>query len=172
MERVAVLGNAGVGKSMLSRGLAAKLGLPYVELDAILWRPGWQLAPAGAYQSEHSRILAQERWLMDGLGAPESIPPRLARATAVVLLDLPLWIHFWRAAERQMGWAAGQLSHPPAGIPEAPPLRAMFETMGYVDRELMPEIRSLVAEEELRGKRIFRLTSLEEVEGFLSRPDL
>lgn len=130
------------------------------------------MAPPAAYQAEHSRLIAQERWLLDGLGRPDSIPSRLARATDIVLIDLPLWMHFWLAAERQILWAAGQLPNPPAGISEAPPLHGLFKTTWENDRDLMPEIRALVADEERRGKRIFRLTSLEERDGFLSRPDL
>lgn len=172
MKRVVVIGNSGGGKSALSRPLAAKLQLPYLDLDSILWLPGWQLVPAETYQSEHSRWIAQERWLLDGLGMRDSIPSRLARATGIVLVDLPLWMHFWLAAERQIRWAAGQSSHPPAGISEAPPTRGLFQTIWEVDRDWMPEIRSLVEHEERRGKRVFRLTSLDDLDGFLSRPDL
>jgi hypothetical protein len=172
MERVVVIGNSGGGKSVLARQLAAKLALPYVEIDSLLWLPGWQLVPAPTFQSRHSQLIAQERWLLDGLGAHDSIPERLARATAVVLVDMPLWVHFWFAADRQARWAAGQLQHPPASIPDAPPTRALFKTIWDVDREWMPQIRSLAAYEERRGKRVFRVNSIEELDGFFSRTDL
>ncbi len=172
MERVVVIGNSGGGKSQLARPLAAKLGLPYLDLDSILWLPGWRLASAAAYQSEHARWITQERWLFDGLGRPDSISSRLARATDIILIDMPLWMHFWLAAERQMLWATEQLSNPPAGIAQAPPLHGLFKTIWENDRNLMPEIRALAAEEERRGKRVFRLTSLEERDGFLIRLDL
>jgi adenylate kinase family enzyme len=172
MERVVVIGNSGGGKSVLARRLAAKFALPYTEIDSVLWLPGWQLAPAATYRAEHSQLIAQERWLLDGLGMRDSIPSRLARATEVVLIDMPLWIHFWLAADRQVRWAAGELEHPPAAISDAPPTRALFKTMWDVDREWMPHIRSLLTREEQRGKRIFRVNSLEELDGFLSRADL
>src|SRR6185436_5985377 len=172
MERVVVIGNSGGGKSVLSRQLAAKLGLPYTDVDTILWLPGWQLVPAETYETEHSRLIAEERWLLDGLGLRESIPARLARATGIVLIDMPLWMHYWLAAERQIRWAAGQLAHPPAGIAEAPPIHGLFKTIWENDRDLMPEVRVLVEHEESRGKRSFRLTSVEDLDGFLSRPDL
>jgi adenylate kinase family enzyme len=41
MERIAVIGNAGGGKSTLARALASRRRLPYVEIDALLWRGGW-----------------------------------------------------------------------------------------------------------------------------------
>ncbi|MES1240660.1 MAG: adenylate kinase [Acidobacteriota bacterium] len=169
MLRMVVLGNSGGGKSGLARRLAPSLGLPCFDLDAILWRPAWQLAPAEVYQAEHSRLIAEEGWLLDGLGLPDSIPSRLARATDVVLIDLPLWMHFWLAAERQVEWAAGRLEHPPGGFSEAPPLHGLFKTIWENDRDLMPALRSLVAAEEGRGKRVFRLTTIEERDAFTAR---
>ena len=51
MERIAVIGNAGGGKSTLARALATRRGLPYVEIDALLWRDGWQPAPEDEYEA-------------------------------------------------------------------------------------------------------------------------
>lgn len=166
MERVVVIGNAGGGKSALSLRLAETQRLPYTDVDSILWLPGWQLAPVETYQAEHSRRIAEERWLLDGLGRRESIPSRLARATDIILIDMPLWMHFWLAAERQIRWAAGPIPHPPGGLSEAPPTRALFESIWEVDRDWMPELRSLVEGEKRRGKRVFRLTSVEDLDGF------
>lgn len=45
MSRIVVIGNSGGGKSALARPLAARRGVPYVEIDKFLWRPGWQWAP-------------------------------------------------------------------------------------------------------------------------------
>jgi hypothetical protein len=172
MRRAVVIGNSGGGKSTLARQLAPRLGLPYVDLDAILWQPGWQLTPAATYQAEHDRLIAQEEWLLDGLGLPESIPPRLERATDIVLIDMPLWMHFWLAAERQVQLATGRIEQTPGGFSEAPPLHGLFKTIWENDQNLMPEIRSLVAMEEQRGKRVFRLGSVEELKAFPDRPDL
>jgi hypothetical protein len=38
-------------------------------------------------------------------------------------------MHFWLAAERQIAWSAGELEHPPAGIREMPPTKALFENI-------------------------------------------
>ena len=115
MQRVAVIGNSGGGKSTLSRQLAARFELPCTDLDCLLWLPGWQLASEEVYRAEH---------------------------------------------------AAGRLPHPPAGIAEAPPIHGLFKAIWEND-QAMPEIRALVEREEGRGKRIFRLTSVEDLDGFL-----
>ena len=56
MERVVVIGNSGGGKSVLARQLAAKLNLPCIEVDSILWKPGWHLVPTATYDAEHARL--------------------------------------------------------------------------------------------------------------------
>lgn len=157
MERIAVIGNAGGGKSTLARALAARHGLPYVEVDALLWRDGWQAAPVDEYEAEHARLIAQPRWIIDGLGRLDSIAARLAQASAIVLVDLPLWMHFWLAAERQIAWAKGEIVHPPAGAKQMPPTEDLFRTIFEVDRDWMPEVRRLVAAAETSGTRVVRI---------------
>jgi adenylate kinase family enzyme len=104
VARIVVIGNAAGGKSTLARQLARRRALALIELDRLLWQPGWQLAPEPDYARRHAGIIAQDQWVIDGLGRQDSIASRLARATEIVLIDLPLWMHFWLAAERQQAW--------------------------------------------------------------------
>ncbi len=160
MQRIAVIGNAGGGKSTLARRLATRRALPYVEIDAVLWRPGWQLAPTDLYEAEHDRLIAQDGWVIDGLGRMDSLDPRLRRATEIILIDLPLWMHFWLAAERQIAWTKGDIAHPPAGASEMPPTEDLFRTIFEVDRDCMPEVRRLVDAVEAAGARVQRIQDI------------
>jgi adenylate kinase family enzyme len=166
MKRTAIIGNSGGGKSTLARKLASTWKCDHVEIDGLLWQSGWQLAPVEIYNAEHARLIATENWIIDGLGRLDSIPGRLARATDIVLIDMPLWMHFWLAAERQIRWSTGAIEHPPAGLTEMPTTEALFRTIWEVDQNWMPEIRRLVALEEQCGKRIFRLGSVTDLNGF------
>jgi adenylate kinase family enzyme len=166
--RIVVIGNSGGGKSVLARRIAGALGLPWIEVDTLLWLPGWKLVPAEAYDREHARLTAQDRWVIEGLGARDSVPPlRVQCATHIVLIDMPLWMHFWLAAERHIDWVSGRLEHPPAGSNEPAPLKGLFQTIAEVDRDWMPEIRRLADDEEKRGKQVFRLATLEELNSFV-----
>jgi adenylate kinase family enzyme len=166
MQRVVVIGNSGGGKSVLARRIAARFELPHFEIDRIMWRPGWQLVPEPTYRAKHARIIAGDRWVIDGLGRQDSIAGRLARATDIVLIDLPLWVHFWLAAERQVAWAAGGSRNPPAGIEEMPPTRSLFQTIWEVDRNWLPELRRHAAAAAADGKNVVNLTSLDALDRF------
>ena len=161
-----MIGNAAGGKSTLARHLARRHTLPVIEVDRLLWLPGWQLAPEADYARRHAEIVAQERWVIDGLGRQDSIAERLARSTEIVLIDMPIWMHFWLCAERQFQWAQGKLEHPVAGIAEMPTTRSMFESLWETDQEMVPEIRRLTDAAERAGKPVTRLASVEELDAF------
>lgn len=98
--RIADLGNAGSGKSTLAAKLSAELDLPLCEIDTLLWREGWTLAPIADYTKEHDVIISSDRWIVDGLGMQDSIAPRVERATHIVLCDFPIWQNYWLLSER------------------------------------------------------------------------
>jgi adenylate kinase family enzyme len=166
VARIVVIGNAAGGKSTLARRLARRRELPLVEVDRLLWQPGWQLTPEADYARGHAEIIAQDKWVIDGLGRQDSIAERIARSTEIILIDMPLWMHFWLAAERQIAWTQGRLDDRPAGAAEMPPTRELFRTMSEVDQTWLPDIRSMCAEAELEGKAVTRLGSVDEIDAF------
>lgn len=90
MRRVSVVGNSGSGKTRLARRLAAQLGVPHVELDAIHHRPGWEPIDPAAFLSEVEAIAETDGWVVDGNYGPVVVNgPVWQRADTVVWLDLP-----------------------------------------------------------------------------------
>ena len=83
--------------------------------------------------------------MIDGLGQKASIPERIDRATEIILVDMPIWMHFWLAAERQIAWATGTLDHSPGGIAQMASTEHLFRTIWEVDRTWMPNLRALCA---------------------------
>jgi adenylate kinase family enzyme len=168
MQRVVVIGNSGGGKSTLARRLAARLGLVHHEVDGLLWQPGWVPTPADTYEAEHARLIGGSGWVIDGLGRRDSIAARLERATDIVLIDMPLWMHFWLAAERQIAWPALRPEERPAGLLQAPPTEALFRTIWVVDRDWMPGIRAAVTSAEQRGASVSRIASVSGIDAFMA----
>jgi hypothetical protein len=123
--------------------LARQRRLRHVEIDELLWQVGWKLSPADVYLKQHADLIAGDSWVIDGLGQQASIPDRLSRATEIMLVDTPPWMHFWLAAERQIAWVNGKLEHTPGGISTIPPMQALFRTMWEVEQTWMPEVRAL-----------------------------
>lgn len=73
MKKVAVFGNAGGGKSTLSRRLANITGLPLYPLDTIKYQPGGAEVSDEDYQRIHQQILASDQWIIDGFDSMETL---------------------------------------------------------------------------------------------------
>jgi adenylate kinase family enzyme len=101
MQRVSVVGNSGSGKSTLARRLAASLGAPHVELDAIFHQPGWQELSRDEFRAAVGEAVGTESWVVDGnYSAVRDLV--LARADTVVWLDLPRTVVMRRVVARTL----------------------------------------------------------------------
>ncbi|WP_394835888.1 hypothetical protein LVJ94_03130 [Pendulispora rubella] len=97
MQRVLVIGCSGVGKSTLSRRLATRLRVPYVELDALHHGAGWTPRPTFIADVDHST--RAPCWVTDGnyTAVREML---WDRADTVVWLDLPRLLVEWQVVQR------------------------------------------------------------------------
>jgi adenylate kinase family enzyme len=97
--RLVVIGTTSTGKSTLAWQLAEKLGLDFVELDALYWRPNWTPIDEAEFLALVDDATRTPRWVVAG---NYSAARRLVwpRAQAVLWLDYPLWTIFWRLTFR------------------------------------------------------------------------
>lgn len=65
-RRIWVIGVAGAGKTRLARDLSSAGTLPYHELDASFWGPGWRRAGEADFVREVAAIAAGGSWVVDG----------------------------------------------------------------------------------------------------------
>jgi adenylate kinase family enzyme len=114
VRRVEVVGPSCSGKTTTARRLAAILGVPYVELDALHHDAGWTEAPAEVLQERVRTALeaAPQGWVVDGTYFGKLGTLVLDQADTVVWLDIPfhtairrvLWRTVRRAARREELW--------------------------------------------------------------------
>lgn len=164
MGRVVVIGNGGGGKSTLARRLAERHKLPWCSVDQIQWEPGWEPA-SDADVSEHLRtVMAGDRWIIDGWGPWSSLEDRMILSDTIILVDLPLWMHFWLAAERQIAIARGEnRTDPVEGCDDLAITRRLFETIWHVDQKLKPRLIRLV-DRYAPGREFHHVTTLEQLD--------
>ena len=99
MQRVAIFGTAGSGKSWLAERLACGTGLRVVELDALYWGHDWQPAPLDLFRHRVECEIKDGSWIVVGIyGQVRDLT--WPAADTLVWLDLPLPLVMWRLLRR------------------------------------------------------------------------
>ncbi|MBF1999257.1 MAG: adenylate kinase [Synechococcales cyanobacterium C42_A2020_086] len=166
MNKVAVFGNAGGGKSSLSKQLSEITGLPLHILDKIQFQPGGIAIPHADYQRIHQSILETDQWIIDGFGSMDTLWVRLNAADTLIFIDLPLARHVWWVTKRLL---TGYVQ-PPEGWPEQSPLiqssMSSYRVLWLCHTRLTPRYRAYV-EQARSSKRVHHLQSKRQISQFL-----
>lgn len=112
-QRIHVIGNSCSGKSTLATRLADALHLPFVELDALNWEPGW----VGLNESDpdelarrFTRATSGDAWVVAGSYTGFSQRIFWDRLETVIWLDLPMSQLVWRVMKRSWRrWRSNEL---------------------------------------------------------------
>src|SRR5262249_37506021 len=134
LNRIAVVGTTGSGKSTFSRRLSGALGLPHIELDALFWKRSWEQTTDEEFFAAVSAAVSQPRWIVDGNYSRarhiiwSKATTHLARLSpqknlsSLALADGPSNLDARRDLQRESRDVLGSLSQPevdsPLGSPE------------------------------------------------------
>ncbi|HET9015289.1 MAG TPA: hypothetical protein VFN57_06815 [Thermomicrobiaceae bacterium] len=109
-RRVNVIGDSNAGKSTLAEQLAARWGVPFVELDALHWEPGWVEADLSVFRERVRRAIEPDGWVVAGNYRSTVQDITWAAADTVVWLDLGLPTLISRCLARSWRrWRSGEL---------------------------------------------------------------
>ena len=104
--RILVVGTSGSGKSTLSAAIAARLGVPDIELDDLNWKPNWEMSTPEEFRAKVARALEENpEWVING-NYGGARPLTWPRATHLIWLDYSFPLTFYRAFFRTIHrWA-------------------------------------------------------------------
>jgi adenylate kinase family enzyme len=98
-KRIVVIGPTSSGKSTLAGQLAKKIGANFIELDALHWEPNWVEAPNEVFRERVQTAIKSANWVVAGnYHIVRDIV--WSRAEAIIWLDYPFHIVFWRLLTR------------------------------------------------------------------------
>ena len=166
MQRILVIGCGGAGKSVFSRALGEKLGLPVVHLDRLFWLPGWHEQTPAAFDAALETELAKERWIMDG-NYGRTLSRRLEFADTVIFLRYSRLCCLAGVFRRRLRYSGRSRPDLGPGCPE----RIDREFLHYIwnyNRVTLPVMEQRLAARPT-GCRLIELKSRREARNFLEQ---
>jgi adenylate kinase family enzyme len=154
IHRIAVIGNAGGGKTTLARRLAEIHSLPLTHVDAIQFLPGMVIRPHQESMGLLREIQDQEKWIIDGYGPLDILQERFSKSERIVLIDFPIWRHYWWCTKRQIKNLWSRRSELPEGCNEATWSQTvkLYKTLWQVHTKMRPELLRILAREAHKEK--------------------
>ena len=166
LKTVAVFGNAGGGKSTLSKRLSQITGLPLHVLNLIKYQSG----DTEDYKRGHQLLLVTDRWIIDGFGCMETVWLRLDEADSLVFVDLPLYVHFCWVTKRLI------IGHfkPPEGWPQKSPILksslSSYRVLWLCHKYLTPKYREYI-EQAQSIKSVYHIRETKQISQFFELID-
>jgi adenylate kinase family enzyme len=168
MTRVAIIGNAGGGKSTLCRKLSRALGIELFPIDRIQWKPGWVPAPYKEIKQHHDEILEHNRWIIDGWGPLDLITERFEAADTIIFVDHPLHIHYWWSLKRQLRCLFQSRPDGPEGCPMIPMTWPLLKMIWAIHYHARPQLLELVNSYRDK-KQVFHIQSPHSLRQFITQ---
>jgi len=166
MNKIAVFGKPGSGKSTLSKSLASATGIQLHQLDSILYKTNGDLVDRKTYDREHENILSSDSWIMDGFDLIESFNKRIDVADTLIYIDLPYLVSYWLVTKRLIKG----LFVKPEGWPDGSSI-LKGSLQSYKVLKLCPKFWNdgfLQKLEELStNKSVYVIRSISELNGFI-----
>ncbi|WP_216893422.1 hypothetical protein [Nocardia alni] len=141
MDRIAILGCGGSGKTVVANQLAALLDLPLTHLDAVYYDQQWNPLPQDEFAALQRQLVAPQRWLLEGNYAG-TLPIRLEAADTVIFLDLPGITCLAGILQRRLRYQGGQHTN---GVYDRITWNFVKYIWGY-RKSMRPKVQQLIAE--------------------------
>ena len=100
MKKIIIIGCPGSGKSVFSRALHNKTGIPLYHLDMMFWNADKTTVEKSVFRERLSSVIATDKWIIDG-NYGSTMEMRMAECDTVFFLDYPLDICLEGIKERR-----------------------------------------------------------------------
>lgn len=153
-QRVVVIGSSGSGKSTFARRLGTATGLPVTHIDQLFWQPGWVPTPKALYLERLAAVVAQDRWIIEGVNA-STLDLRLPRTDLLVWLKRGRLACLWRVGLRVASSYGRVRPDMAPGCPEKPPDLDFLTYIWTFETRIAPRIEAAIDRHNMRAKTVY-----------------
>ena len=170
MEKVIIIGCGGAGKSTLSRKLGEILNIKVYHLDALYWKPGWEMTAKDKWETVIKQVIEKDSWIMDG-NYGSTMDMRAQAADTIIFLDYSTSRCLYGVFKRRIMYHGRTRPDMNEGCPE----RLDWEFIKWVAQyrsKKAPGIIAILEEFKHQGKEVYHLTNPRETEKFIKEQSI
>lgn len=167
LKKIAIVGNAGSGKSTLSLKLAKILNLPLYHLDQYFWKPGWVEPDRAEFEKIHNKICDKPEWVLEGM-AIRFFEYRIQKADCVIFLNIPTYKCLYRTLKRAYLNFDKEYYASAKGCPEGKPSWKFLKFILTFNTVRKPTIENLLKQYK-DTKKIFVIHNQKELDSLLEK---
>ena len=167
MEKIAIIGSPGAGKTTLATKISSMLKIKVIHLDRLLWKRGWQGKSSDTRIDILQALDMEKRWIIEGIYLNSS-EPLLNTTDTIIFLDIPPLLCLQHIIKRHLAYRGRPRRDIPAGCTDRLTLLRMLKVLAFPFQE------GRTLEQKLRdyeSKQIIRLRSGKEVRDFLAQQE-
>jgi len=164
MEKIAVLGCGGSGKSTFSRKLGAIVEINVYHLDTFYWKPGWNALTNDEFDNVLKKLLNKDQWIIDG-NFIRTLDIRVKEADTVIFFDMPRYLCMYRIVKRRFMYLGKSRPDITEGCKE----KLDFEFVSWVwnfNKNVRPKILKRL-NESFQGENLIVFKSKSQVKKYL-----
>ena len=163
MQKVAIVGCGGSGKSHLARELGRLIDAPVTHLDVEYFDDEWNPLPMEKFEARQRDLIGSARWVIDG-NYNSTLHVRLEAADTVIFMDLPTRSCIRGILARQLRHGRGQ--NRGSGVFNRISPGVLWYVLGY-RRTMRPRVQAKI-DQFASGTEIIVLKSRRQARQFLS----
>ena len=165
MDKIAIIGSPGAGKSTLARELGPMLKIKVFHMDRFFWQRGWKGIDGDTRIDILQEIVREKQWIIEGTYLSSS-EPRLNAADTIIFLDTPPFLCLQHIMKRHRDYHGCSRRDIPEGCTDKLTLHRMLKVLAFPvqgRRALEQKLRSY------KSKQIILLRSAKVVKDFLAQ---
>lgn len=167
-KKIAIIGNAGSGKSVMAKKLSALLNLPLHHLDQYYFFPGWERKPKEEFKKIHDDVCNTDSWVIEGCMI-KVVPYRMEQADMIIYLRISRARCIWNIIKRLIFMHGKSRDCVPAGCIERFDIK-FFKFFPYVwnfNKKYDNHIKQMLSAYVLQ-KPVYVFSSYEQIDEFVA----
>jgi len=165
MEKIAIVGPSGAGKTILAQKLSSALKIKAFHLDRLFWHSDWKKETRDNRIDILEKLIQEKQWIIEGTYI-HSTDCHLAAADTIIFLDIPPLVCLPRIIKRYRQYHGRPRRDIPEGCSETLTMYRILKILSFPLRERKMLIQKL---SDFETKEIIRFRSKKEVEAFVAK---